>query len=503
MASLTAAEMKTAGLRLELSHDLEERYGSVREGFLAVDKNREGYIGLNEFVKLFDLCNLDQNYVERVFQECDVNNNGKISYAEFAARLVRTDYPKGPKSSITSPLTHNRLRLRGRTGKRTGASALKYVKNSLPFADSTTSRETYKAWDSTATYPRILVPALSTLPVLEANNNVVNDGDKDETEKQDEQTDATSLQKESEVTGSVGKLKLNSFIVLDNESKSNASLNMQIFENGISKSVSFNINGTNDPMNAALALCQQQNINPNAHVSSTVVESLAGKIALSRCKEGMIIVKEEHNKKNEDRIELLETKLREATDIVKRLSNALKEMTKGQAVNDRMKQHNQVTPSKKTNVESKIQSSPSLFSPSYVKKPAVKIIIDGEGKAEFLNKNGELVDGTSGTPVSKTITKEVETAKITTSDEVNEGDDQKITNNEDNDVKKVAEVVAENGNKSNMPASNNDKETNDGWKWSNNEKRIETPKIDDIDDNKTAEERLNGESVEVVSSETV
>ena len=208
-------------------------------------------------------------------------------------------------------------------------------------------------------------------------------------------------------------------------------------------------------------------------------------------------------KKNEDRIELLETKLREATDIVKRLSNALKEMTKGQAVNDRMKQHNQVTPSKKTNVESKIQSSPSLFSPSYVKKPAVKIIIDGEGKAEFLNKNGELVDGTSGTPVSKTITKEVETAKITTSDEVKEGDDQKITNNEDNDVKKVAEVVAENGNKSNMPASNNDKETNDGWKWSNNEKRIETPKIDDIDDNKTAEERLNGESVEVVSSETV
>ena len=133
----------------------------------------------------------------------------------------------------------------------------------------------------------------------------------------------------------------------------------------------------------------------------------------------------------------------------------------------------------------------------------MKIIIDGEGKAEFLNKNGELVDGTSGTPVSKTITKEVETAKITTSDEVKEGDDQKITNNEDNDVKKVAEIVAENGNKSNMSASNNDKETNDGWKWSNNEKRIETPKIDDIDDNKTAEERLNGESVEVVSSETV
>ena len=49
-------------------------------------------------------------------------------------------------------------------------------------------------------------------------------------------------------------------------------------------------------MNAALALCQQQILIPTLMLC-TVVESLAGKIALSRCKEGMIIVKEEHNKK--------------------------------------------------------------------------------------------------------------------------------------------------------------------------------------------------------------
>ena len=116
-----------SSLRLELSHDLEQRYGSVREGFLAVDRNREGYIGLNEFKTLFDLCNLDQKYVERVFKECDVNDNGKILY-EFAARLVRTDYPQGERSSITSPLTHNRVNNPGRRGKRTGASNLKYVK---------------------------------------------------------------------------------------------------------------------------------------------------------------------------------------------------------------------------------------------------------------------------------------------------------------------------------------------------------------------------------------
>ena len=33
MASLTAAELKTAGLRLELSHDLEERYGVLTPSY--------------------------------------------------------------------------------------------------------------------------------------------------------------------------------------------------------------------------------------------------------------------------------------------------------------------------------------------------------------------------------------------------------------------------------------------------------------------------------------
>ena len=171
-----------SSLRLELSHDLEQRYGSVREGFLAVDRNREGYIGLNEFKTLFDLCNLDQRYVERVFKECDVNNNGKISYTEFAARLVRTDYPQGERSSITSPLTHNRVNNPGRRGKRTGASSLKYVRNVTPLANRTTSRETYKAWDSPVSYPKILAPAVSTLPVLEDNNSILNASEVEEME---------------------------------------------------------------------------------------------------------------------------------------------------------------------------------------------------------------------------------------------------------------------------------------------------------------------------------
>ena len=42
----------------------------------------------------------------------------------------------------------------------------------------------------------------------------------------------------------------------------------------------------------------------------------------------------------------------------------------------------------------------------YVKKPAVKIIIDSKGKAEFLNKNGEVVDGTSGNLMETESSKE-------------------------------------------------------------------------------------------------
>ena len=64
-------------------------------------------------------------------------------------------------------------------------------------------------------------------------------------------------------------------------------------------------------------------------------------------------------------------------------------------------------------------------------------------------------------------------------------------------MKKVKEVVTGNGDESNISASNNDKETSDGWKWSNNEKQIKTPTIDGSDDNKIADERLNGEHLKV------
>ena len=145
-------------------------------------------------------------------------------------------------------------------------------------------------------------------------------------------------------------------------STSSDNLEMQIFENGESKSVSFNISETNDPRNAALVLCEQQKIDPNAHVSTTLVEALA-EIAMARCKEGMIVVQKESSKQSDERTVLLEKKLREATDIVKRLSNALRDMRKAKAVNDRIVHHYKKE-KRKENVS--LLSSP-MPSPSYVK----------------------------------------------------------------------------------------------------------------------------------------
>eukprot|EP00943_MAST-04B_sp_MAST-4B-sp1_P003176 g3176.t1 len=490
-----------SSLRLELSHDLEERYGSVREGFLAVDKNREGYIGLEEFIKLFDLCNLNQKYVERVFKKCDINNNGKISYAEFAAQLVRTDYPQGQKSSIMSPLTHNR-RQSGRKGKRTGASALKYIRNTTPLNDKTTSKETYKAWDAKTTYRRILVPAQSTLPILAANNNVVQDDINNETNgiesKECDSNGNTQKPIVENASNKSGKLNMSSLDVNAKilTSTSSDNLEMQIFENGESKSVSFNISETNDPRNAALVLCEQQKIDPNAHVSTTLVEALAGKIAMARCKEGMIVVQKESSKQSDERTVLLEKKLREATDIVKRLSNALRDMRKAKAVNDRIAHHYKKE-KRKENIS--LLSSP-IPSPSYVKKPAVKIIIDGEGKAEFLNKDGELVDEEDGCPMSKIEGEDKKDNVKLMSKETKGG---KKEENSD-----CAQPLGTNNTPNTTNVDNADKsDTNDmkvgkgddndglGWKWSTDEKRVKSPT--------TVEDKLNGDDIEVVSSEVV
>lgn len=498
-----------SSLRLELSHDLEERYGSVREGFLAVDKNREGYIGLEEFIKLFDLCNLNQNYVERVFKKCDVNNNGKISYAEFAAQLVRTDYPQGQKSSIMSPLTHNRTRS-GRKGKRTGASALKYIRNTTPFNDKTTSKETYKAWDAKTTYRRILVPAQSTLPILAANNNVVQDDINNEAnEFESKECDSNGTTKKpilDNASNKSGKLNMSSLDVNTKILTSTSNnLEMQIFENGESKSVSFNISETNNPRNAALALCEQQDIDPNAHVSTTLVEALAGKIAVARCKEGMIVVQKESSKQSDERTVLLEKKLKEATDIVKRLSNALKEMRKAQAVNDRISHHFKKEEEKRKENTS-LLSSP-ITSPSYVKKPAVKIIIDGEGKAEFLNKNGELVDEEDGCLMSNIEDEDnkdneklmPERAKGGKKEENVDGAQPLGANNAPNttNVDSADKSDTKDQKDTTKDKKSNKGDDNDGlgWKWSTDEKRVKSPI--------TVEDKLNGDEIEVVSSEVV
>ena len=457
------------------------------EGFLAVDKNREGYIGLNEFKTLFDLCNLDQRYVERVFKECDVNDNGKISYTEFAARLVRTDYPQGERSSITSPLTHNRVYNPGRRGKRTGASSLKYVRNVTHLQTELHPERHTRRWDSPVSYPKILAPAVSTLPVLEDNNSILNASEVEEMETKEGED--TVCNTEDDGSSNMETLKISS---LEPEKQilpsSNARLEMQVFENGTSKSVSFDINGTNDPTNAALSLCQQQNIKPDAHVSTTVLDALAGKIALARCRDGLIVVRQENEKKHAERIAILEKRLKEATNIVKRLSSALKEKTKAADAgrNEAISKAKATAKRKQTSMKLKAEEAITIAEPCsspYVKKPAVKIIIDSKGKAEFLNKNREVVDGTSGNLMETGLSKEtpqeahnadddIEKKKMIEEEESNGGTEGKVGGDVATSTSKEKEIVIEpkadvtdvDKDKSN----DSDGKTDGGWKWSDN-----------------------------------
>ena len=72
---------------------MEERHRSIREAFLASDRDRSGYLDGHEIKRLCQLYNLDTTQVNAIVERCDVDYNGMISYNEFCQTLVREDYP--------------------------------------------------------------------------------------------------------------------------------------------------------------------------------------------------------------------------------------------------------------------------------------------------------------------------------------------------------------------------------------------------------------------------
>ena len=94
---------------------LEERHKSIREAFLASDRDRSGYLDGHEIKRLCKLYNLETSQVNNVLKSCDIDYNGMISYDEFCQTLVRKDYPAGggsysPTQSSSSQLSPVRIK---------------------------------------------------------------------------------------------------------------------------------------------------------------------------------------------------------------------------------------------------------------------------------------------------------------------------------------------------------------------------------------------------------
>ena len=70
-----------------MSSDLSERYGSLREAFLASDTNRSGRIGLYELRSMCERFNLPAQHAEHVLRMCDVDGDGQLNFGEFHSKF--------------------------------------------------------------------------------------------------------------------------------------------------------------------------------------------------------------------------------------------------------------------------------------------------------------------------------------------------------------------------------------------------------------------------------
>ena len=94
--------LRNSGSRLiqdALIQRMEERHRSIREAFLASDRDRSGYLDVHEIKRLCTLYNLDTTQVNDILERCDIDYNGMISYDEFCQTLVRDDYPSNTNAS--------------------------------------------------------------------------------------------------------------------------------------------------------------------------------------------------------------------------------------------------------------------------------------------------------------------------------------------------------------------------------------------------------------------
>jgi hypothetical protein len=397
----------------ELALSLENRYGSIREAYVAVNQSRSGYIGLAEFTRMFELCNLNKDYCDRVFSYCDKNSNGRISYAEFAESLDRADYPQGTANSMTSPITHRRAERP--QGKRSSAPKISYTKPNTPFYAETTSRKEYKSWDIREVYQPILSAPRSVLFPAEESTVVPPAPVATPTTPMwtADVSERPSIRiSRSPVLGS-GSSKRSPHAAkpiaptatirtpLDAEKQASlpASVTPSIREHTLYTGsefydISFDLNAAELPRQTALKICEDKGIDPNTIIKIPVSDAIAGEIARAHCGERDMRVAQQEAKWTK-----LQMQLRDAADVIKRLSDELKsEQDKNKVLdaaaallpkNIVQQQSRQDNPTPSPPKGREINSVQGGRAP--VRQP-VKIIINDAG-ATVSNRNGDIIDG--------------------------------------------------------------------------------------------------------------
>ena len=88
----------------ELALDLESRFRTAHEAFLAADLDKSGSLTIEELISLCRAHQLPPDNVKIAMSNVDRDHNGKIDYTEFARHLMRTATPGAIQpSSVQAP----------------------------------------------------------------------------------------------------------------------------------------------------------------------------------------------------------------------------------------------------------------------------------------------------------------------------------------------------------------------------------------------------------------
>lgn len=90
---------RPAGLQT-LINKSEDRFQYLSKAFLSADRDRSGFLDVQEIRKLCDNYNIPNADVDEILRYADVSGDGRIAYAEFTKRLARQGYPGQTKAPM-------------------------------------------------------------------------------------------------------------------------------------------------------------------------------------------------------------------------------------------------------------------------------------------------------------------------------------------------------------------------------------------------------------------